>query len=81
MRATAASMAAVAWPRDTPGARLNDTVSATNSPWCCTLNGALASSKRAKADMGTRTPVAVITSTCLSDSISCAKRGSTPITT
>ncbi|MCY1528863.1 hypothetical protein D9M68_639840 [compost metagenome] len=74
-------MALVAWPNDTPGARLNDTVSATNRPWCCTLSGAFAFSRRVNADSGTRAPAAVITSTWRSDSMSCANFGSTPSTT
>ncbi|CFP36134.1 Uncharacterised protein [Bordetella pertussis] len=81
IRATAASMAPVAWSSDTPGDRLNEIVSATNSPWWLTDSGALATFSCAKAASGTRWPSAAITCTCLSDSISCAKRGSTPMTT
>ncbi|GJE44353.1 hypothetical protein AEGHOMDF_3541 [Methylobacterium soli] len=50
--AIAASIAAVASERLLPGARLNETVVATNRPWWLTCTGALPVSRRAKAESG-----------------------------
>jgi len=51
-------IARVAWPRDTPGARLNEIVTAGNWPWWLTDSGAAPVSSRVKVVRGTWLPSA-----------------------
>ena len=48
-------------PRETPGARLKDTVAVGNCPWWFTARGAVRVSTRVKALMGTEPPEALRT--------------------
>ncbi len=67
MRRCAASMASMAWPSDTPGARLNDSVTHGNCPWWLTDSGSVPGVARAMARSGTM-PDAPRTYTRSSDS-------------
>jgi hypothetical protein len=48
-----ASMAATAWPREAPEARLNDRVTAGNCPWRVMASGAVVASTCVTALRGT----------------------------
>ena len=52
----AASTAATASPSETPGARLNDSVTAGNCPWWLIESGAVVSVTRVTARSGTGPP-------------------------
>src|SRR5678816_410645 len=58
---SAARMAVTAWPRETPGARLNDSVTAENWPWWLMASGAVLGARREKALSGTWAPEADFT--------------------
>ena len=57
MRRPASPTAVTAWPSDTSGARLNDTVTEGKSPWWFTWSGAALGWKRVSAVRGTVAPV------------------------
>src|ERR1700746_2119638 len=58
---SAAWMLATASPRATPGARLNESVTAGKKPWWFTASGVVLSAKCVKADRGTCLPVLDLT--------------------
>src|SRR5262249_22613789 len=61
MSRSVARMARTAWPSDTPGARLNDSVTAENCPWWLMARGVALAVERVKALSGTCAPVADLT--------------------
>src|SRR5262245_19613020 len=54
-------MLATAAPRATPGARLNESVTAGKKPWWFTASGVVLSAKWVKAERGTCLPVLDLT--------------------
>src|SRR2546426_10557201 len=74
-------MARTAWPRETPGARLKESVTAGNWPWGLMARAGGPVSKWLKAESGTWAPVADLTEMALRASGACWDWGATPRTT
>src|ERR1017187_8950859 len=68
-------------PRATPGARLNDSVTAGTCPWWVIASGAVGGAYRVNALSGTCVPSRALTQIDLRLSGSCQYFGSTSITT